>query len=502
MPRYTATEIAEPDDESKQAALDAEINAKIAAGNYVQRYYVEEHPMPTLTAETINRKFIVFPCNWMDLVFRDTVPQRDEKNISITAAGSAGETIRLALAVRSLDESLQANLSITNLLRNLQGTELTATIAPSVVEFARKRTTNYTGDTEFMVMPHYLEPGNTISLSAQETREFMLTLNLADDTQPGLYRGMISVTANGQRADVEVQVKVYNFKLDQIEGYDIGFWNLIDSRTVRKVIADQAAYGVNSMVLNSQDVLEISGNTLETITVNWNKSVLAIIGEEMKRHGMNGSIHLGTHRGVFEPIIKRLPVAEQEAGYIKIIKQIVDKAKHDAWPTLIFHSVDEVLSYPAQLPNFLKELEWQKKCNVKIGNDHIWYKTSRPLQREVDIATPMIDVFVNRFSTRGLWYVDSWEEMMATAHKRNVKLIAYNSNNALTFSQPAAMRFCNGWFFRTPLGNNCAGQLYWVWAPGNASALDDLPISIGYTSFTAQNIQVDQPLICSACRLG
>ena len=411
----------------------------------------------------------------MDLVFRDTLPQCDEEDVTVTAAGSAGETIRLALAVRSLDKPLQAKIAIASHLRNEQGTELAAEITPSVVEYARKRTTQYAGDTEFMVMPHYMEPGDKVSLSANETREFMLALKLADDARPGLYRGVFSVSANGQHADVKVNVKVHGFKLDKLEGYDIGFWNLIEAHTVRKVIADQAAYGVNSMVIESQDVLELSGDTLETIAVNWQKSLLPLIAEEMKRHGMNGTLHFGSCRGIFESIVERLPAAEQEASYIKIIKQITEKAKQDAWPPMVFHSVDEVLSNPAQLPIFLKELQWQKKCNVTIGNDHIWYKTSRPLQKEVDIAAPMIDVFVNRFSTRRLWYVDSWEEMMATAKKRNVKLIAYNSNNALTFSQPAAMRFINGWFFRTTLGNNCAGQLYWVWAPGNANALDDLP---------------------------
>lgn len=472
---YKATEIAAPDDEAKQAAQDAENNAKIAAGHYVQRHYVEDRRMPRLTAATLARKFVVFPCNWMDLIFRDTVPERDRENISMTSAGTAGETLRLALAVRSLDQAMQATISIASPLRNSDGVELAATITPSTVEYARKRTTQYTGNTEFMVMPHYLEPGDKIDLAANETREFILSLKLADNAQPGIYRGVVRITANGKSADVRVAIKVYNFKLDQADGYEFGFWNLINPQTVRQVVAAQAAYGINTMFINAADTVTISGNTLETICVDWNNSPLAIIGVEMTRLGMNGSIHLGTHGGIYQRIIQLLPAADREAGYGKIIRQIQEKAAQENWPPIVFHSVDEVLSYPAQLPAYLQEVSWQKKLNVKIGNNHIWYKTSRPLQREVDIASPMIDVFVNRFSTTPIWYVDTWETMMATARERNVKLIAYNSNNALTFSQPAAMRFSNGWFFRSPLGNNCSGQLYWVWAPGGASALDDLP---------------------------
>ena len=64
--------------------------------------------------------------------------------------------------------------------------------------------------------------------------------------------------------------------------------------------------------------------------------------------------------------------------------------------------------------------------------------------------------------------------MMKTAKEKNVELIAYNSNNALTCSQPAAMRFAAGWFQRSKEGNGCKGQLTWTWHSFTGSPLNDL----------------------------
>ncbi len=472
FPGYKVTKISRPDIAGIQAALSAEANAKIAAGNFIERHYLEKVPMPALSAETLKRKFMVFPRNWMNLLFKNSMPEKDEDHVRLSATGTPGETLLVALGVRSLEEALNAEIKIENPLHNADGVLLPATIVPSVVRFARKRTTAYMGDSEFMILPYYLEPGNTIRLLPRETREFIMTLKLADTAQAGRYDGVITVTGRNQSVKIAISVKVYNFKLDELGGCDIGFWNTLTKSVAAATVARQAAYGVNAMVVNSEDALKFSGSTVDTISINWEESSLPIVAAEMKRHGMNGRLFLGSS-GIWKHTL-RLPAADREAGYARLIKQIISRAQREAWPKLTFNSVDEVLSSPSELPTFVKEVKWQKKLGLTTADNHIWYKTSRPYQREVDEISPCIDIFIDRFNTRRIWYVDDWENMMATAREHGVELIAYNSNNALTCSQPAAMRFLSGWFFRTPLGNGCSGQLIWAWHQGSGSPLDDL----------------------------
>lgn len=458
--------------EAIEKKFEEKIASQIASGFFTQRHYVEKKQMPQITDDSRKRGYILFNRNWMDLVWSNTVPASDPGSIKLKVAATPGETVPAAFGLRTLRKLQNVQVKqLTDFKANGKKAAVSTNI--SVVENAKKRTTHFSGRSEFMDMPYYLEPVYEQEIEQGISKKFFLTLALAENVLPGEYEALFAVEADGKRTVIPVQLTVYPFVLAEIKDLYYGYWTGIAANRegARKIIKEQSLSS-NSVVVNASTLLRIKGKSVETFDVDWDNSVLVTVAEEMKKHKMSGRIFLMTEY-IWDQA-KTLPAAEQEAAYIKIIKAIMAKAKAENWPEIVFNSFDEILSQPEHLQAFIKEVKLQKKAGAKTANDHIWYKTSRPWQKEVDEISPYIDIFINRFNTRNLWYVDDWKTMMKTAREKNVELIAYNSNNALTYSQPAAMRFVNGWFQRSPMGNGCRGQLIWTWHSFSGSPLNDL----------------------------
>ncbi|MBQ7651688.1 MAG: hypothetical protein IJS15_12060, partial [Victivallales bacterium] len=66
-----------------------------------------------------------------------------------------------------------------------------------------------------------------------------------------------------------------------------------------------------------------------------------------------------------------------------------------------------------------------------------------------------------------------WKQMQSRCDAEGKLLMAYNSNNAIVFSQPAAARFSFGWFHRTA-GAGSAGHIMYSYKEPYGSPYDDL----------------------------
>ena len=459
--------------ESVEKSFEEKIARQIADGHFTPCSYVEKKSMPQITEESRKRGYILFTRNWMDLVWPNTVPARDSGTIVLKTAAARGETVPTAFALHALRDLERVTVKQLTAFTAAGGGKADLKTQISVVESARKRTTDYSRKSEFMEMPYYLEPIRDQKIKQGVSREFFLTFTVPEDALPGEYSAEFAVEADGQSMTVPVRLTVYPFVLAEVKDLYFGFWTPLTAapEDIRKTIAEQAL-SANSIVAASSVLLRVKGDRADNFTIDWDRSALVTLGREMKKRKMNGRIYLMTQYLYLK--CNELPPADREAAYTKAIREIMEKARAEAWPEIVFNSFDEVLSVPDKLPAFISEVKLQKKAGGKTADDHIWFKTARPYQKEVDEISPWIDIFIVRFNTRNLWYVDSWQTMLRTAREKNVELIAYNSNNALTCSQPAAMRFVNGWFQRSPLGDGCRGQLIWTWFHSSGSPLDDL----------------------------
>ena len=466
-PKYTIEEI--------DAGNEKLIAERIKTGYFIERTYVEKKNEPALSGESTKRGYIIFACNYLDLVFPVTVPEKDPGKITLKTSAAPGEYEPCSFAVRGLQDISGLALRQSKEFKDDSGKTASIGTVLSLVEPAVKRTTNYTGASEFMVAPQYLESVSPVNIKKGETRQFWITFHVADDVKPGVYSAELELASKDSIEKIPVEFQVYPFKLRSVEDIDIGFWltqvynNPKGADEIDRDMKDMSERGKNSVVVSSS--LSISGKTLDTLDIDFEKSRLTAIAESFKKYKMNGYLHLMTQE-IWEYTFI-FPEGQRKQAYAKLIAQLEDYAKKNNWPKRAYQSYDEVLSNPSLLPEFIKEVKTQKELNLTTSEDHIWYKTSRPFQKEVDEVSPSIDIFVNRYNNRRLFYVDSWEEMLAEAVKKGKKLYTYNTTNCITFAQPAGMRCLGGWFFRT-VGKGCSGQLFWAYKYMQGNPYNDL----------------------------
>lgn len=473
LPGFQVRKTEKPTLAQLERTFQAEIDDKIASGYFIERLYADEKQMPAITPESKKRGYTLSPRNWMDLVFPNSVPDADHEHLKLSMNAAKGEFESAAFIVHALSDLKQLVFSQKGEFKDADGKSIAIQIQPSIVEYGVKRTTNYQGKSEFMRMPYYLEPSFPVDVKAGESRCFFVTAKVPDHLPSGLYTGKFTLEVDSQTEEISLQLRVHDFKLENVDEFDFGFWtDFGETEQAVRAVEDMADFNMTSIVVNSEAVLNIGGGSLDTLKIDFDRSILPKIAETMRERKMNGRIYLCSSGLWYKSRI--LKEEERDAGYGKLVEQLNNYAARNNWPPIIFFSFDEVLSRPNLLPAFMHEIKLQKSLQLATANDHIWYKTARPYQKQLDEISPFIDIFICRFNTRSLWYVDDWESMMATAKAKNARLVAYNSDNAVTFAQPEAMRFAAGWFFHSSLGRGCSGQMFWTYFNSFGNPYNDL----------------------------
>ncbi len=421
---------------------EKEVANRIADGYFKELNYVEKRSVPTPGAVSVNRGYILFEQPWMELLFKNSAPPADSARLELKTSFAPGEFEPLTLGLRAIDSLRNVRLRMSKPFFN----GITAEIA--VVEAIPKRTSNYRGRSEFINAPQYLEKNHVIDIEADQTRQFWITLHASGNTPPGIYQAEFELVSNTNVETIPVTARIHDLKLRPVEGYDIGFWvgfGGMDRQSIEQTIKTMIDHGMTSLV--TDHFFTLTGDSPENYAIDFSASTATIVGEACRKYNLRGNM------------IVAVDALNRGKAFTRLVKEFDAYAEQRHWPPRIYTTYDEVPSHPHVFDAFTESIKVLHEAGFRVMADHIWYKTSRPLQKEVDLATPYIDVFVNRFNTRRLFYVDSWEEMETECINRGKNLYAYNSTNALTFAQAGAMRFAGGWFFRS-FGRGTIGHLF------------------------------------------
>ena len=440
------------------AALKQEIAENIQSGMLKERCYVDEKTAPPVSVESAGRGFVLFPRLWMDLLFDNSVPDSDPGQVTLRAKAAANEYEPVTLGIKALKKLDNVSLRLSKGL----GDDVSVTI--DQVEFLDKRTTSFVGRSEFMRGPNYLMPHEKLAMKAGETRQFWITLHAGKNARPGIRTGELLLTADGKSETIFLTLEIRPFILDAIRDYDIGFWVATSAESeaeINTMIKTMAAHNMTSMAVNG--VFTISGNEPDKVVIDFENSMLTKIAGAFKRHNMTGNILLSSDQ---------LAMYGTE-NLKRLVKDTENYARKHDWPPILWTIYDEVPSHPELFPAFIANLKALKECNVPVYADHVWFRTLRPLAREVAEASQYIDTFILRYNTRNNFYADTWDQIQNEAAARGRKVYAYNSNNAITFAQPAGMRFASGWFFRS-FGNRTRGHIIWTYNSSKGSPYTDL----------------------------
>ena len=450
----------EPTKETFREISAQRVRTRIATGYFKERTFVDGRPVPEPGPESRKFGYILNRHDWMDLCFSARKPDAAPEGIKLACAAAPGEFEPVCFSVFGLEDCGEVTLTGADALEK-QG----ISGAVAVVRELPKRTTNIYDASEFIRGPQYLERTNSTRLGKGVSRQFWLTFKVGKNAKPGLYKCDLTLSSAKGKRIIPLEVTVRPFALDPVTRERTGIFTMHgEYRRYPGLIREMSEHGcgVAWLRIDRDVVVRADGS------VDWKRSPLSAIAAEMKKHGMR-TIVLET---VFMAG-KFFKLPDGGARYARAIREILARAEKEKWPEILFYTCDEVLSNPRHLPMVLWETPLLKAAKAKVVAAHLWYRTTRPYQKEVDKLAPQTDVFMLRFNTRNLWYVDTWRDIMERCHREKKELWSYNIDNAIIFSQPAMKRFAFGWFFRT-LGKYAAGQLLYAYGNYEGSPYTDL----------------------------
>ena len=459
-PRWNCVSVTREDPDYR-AVADAKARALIEKGYYKERSFVDDRPAPE--AGPLARKFgyVLSRQDWMDLCFSDSKPASPQEKLSLACAAAPGEFEPVTFTLRGLEDCGNVTLTGTGALAK-KG----ISVSVAVVGELPKRTTNLRGPSEFIRGPQFLERTNTFFLGKEKTRQFWLTVKVGESVPHGDYTCDLTLSSSRGKRVIPLTVTVHPFKLDPVVRERTAVIPTLpgDFQVYPGLVREMAEHGCNTFWMQ----METDVVTRPDGSIDWARSPLLGHIAELKKYGANALV-LETEHMADRFFRKK----DGSKLYQRAVREILARAKKENWPQVFFYTHDEVLSHAKHLPKVLWETPLLRKCGAKVLSAHLWYRTSRPYEKEVKELAPQIDVFMLRFNTRNFWYVDSWSDIMARCRKENRELWAYNSDNAVLFAQPAMKRFAWGWFFRT-LGRNAAGHVFIAYASSVGSPYTEL----------------------------
>ena len=158
------------------------------------------------TAEDQQRGYLVFTRDYMQDVFYNDRPSREELGRPVSGFGMAGELEPLTLSLYPLTDL--GSVTVTPHDLTGPGTIPAGCIRPGFVSNRVSRVTME--GTVYTIEPRLVMPRDTVVVRQGVTRRFWLTICPPPDTPPGMYRGAITVRPEkGRPLDVPVEYRVY-----------------------------------------------------------------------------------------------------------------------------------------------------------------------------------------------------------------------------------------------------------------------------------------------------
>jgi hypothetical protein len=171
------------------------------------------------------RGYVLFVRDYMDDVFANDLPRRDEINRPATGFGFAGELEPVTLGLYPLADLGDVKVSVSDLAGP-------AALPASCVKvgFVSNRLTRVNMDgSVYTISPRMVMPRDTVAVHQGVSRQFWLTVCPPVDAPAGVYRGTITLSPErGKPAKVPLEYRVFRGTLDALDvpagpwGHEIG----------------------------------------------------------------------------------------------------------------------------------------------------------------------------------------------------------------------------------------------------------------------------------------
>ena len=323
-----------------RAAVQRERDERFAS-LFTEKPYVEEAPLPPVSAEDEARGFVPFVPHWMATIYPNSVPRPKDLTRPLGCFACPGKCDPMTVAVRSLKDLKGLTCSVSD----LSGPEKipAASVDIRSVKCWPQRLGSSWG-TEWRVMPELLEAKRVVDVSHNTTQEFWLTIRVPESAKPGVYRGTATIVAtNGGKASIPMTVDVLPFTLERNERPVGMYWyeHKVAGTPVRDVhVKDMVEHGMSAAAIGH--IFPEVRNENGKIVLDASK--LTKFLQEIKRLGIGGPLpyHTSTLTSKIKRVFPGKSKEEYDALYVEATRQLQDISSRPDTPQLLYYPVDEI----------------------------------------------------------------------------------------------------------------------------------------------------------------
>ena len=216
-------------------------------------YCTVELPKPNGPAPVTGEDYLVFLPRRTDTVYPSTVPSDDTAGNKLTLAAARGQREPATFAVYPAKAVGKFTVAADDLVGPEGARIAAANVDVRLVRYFEKKS----GDATYVPRPMQLVKRDT-PFYPGFTRQYWVAVEVPVQSKPGLYRGRLLLTADGQVRQLAVELTVYPFELPAESRASFGYYY-------------QAPFGANHLAAGGKTFAEL----LEPELI------------DMKRHGLN-----------------------------------------------------------------------------------------------------------------------------------------------------------------------------------------------------------------------
>ena len=186
-----------------------------------KRVNPENNKMPKLSTQEETRGFVIFNKHYMDKVYTETVPSREEIGRQLKSIATPGEYVTMSFCVRSLKQLNCVQVDVSD-LKNKKDNSFISN--PNIdLRIIRYLPVKLAQAKKYIIVPKYLESFDEfdiLNMQKNQTERFWLTIHIPAKTVSGVYSGSIRVSSrNSKSFKFRYAIKVLPFKLLKPDPY-------------------------------------------------------------------------------------------------------------------------------------------------------------------------------------------------------------------------------------------------------------------------------------------
>jgi len=412
--------------------------------------YPDPRSFPALTAEETRNGYLTFVRHYLDEVFPNTVPQREEVRREMKIFAAANEYEPATFAIHALEKLQEVQVTVSDLVSQ-RGEMIPRTDV--AVQSVRYVECVQAGEKAFRVCPHILETRKRMDVPKGINKWVWLTVHVRKGTAPGSYRGAVAVAPRGRPASrLTLLVEVLPFELpERVKGKhyailcnwpDPPAYGDVWERYAKR-FPDLKAHGMETLYIAGdpfRPVVSLSDGRVQDLDTTFLDKTMALyrdVGMSEGRVMWNTNFDLAPLAG---ELAAGDPVRRDDI-YRQLLQRIESRAKRQAWPEIYYAwNSSDGASLETQLPRD-KTL---RSAQVKVWDQQCHPETIQGVAEFVDA------VYMNVSYDRIRPLVAEFRKKGKEVGFMNYPLIFYHARFRDIPLLPGAYRMhCGWWLWRT-----------------------------------------------------